>query len=102
MDNFNGTNYMKNQFCSYEIAKQLKELGFDEECLASYHNTKIIGYEKESWLVLNGDSDQFLESTFICKAPLWQQVIDWFKEKYNIHIEITHHVTEQYDINYKY
>ena len=88
MDNFNGTNYMKNQICSYEIAKQLKELEFDEECLASYHNTKIIGYEKESWLVLNEDSDQFLESTFICKAPLWQQVIDWFREKQNICINI--------------
>ena len=75
---------MENQFVTYEIALKLKELGFNDECLASYHNTKIIGYEKESWLVLNEDSDQFLESTFICKAPLWQQIIDWFREKQNI------------------
>ena len=79
---------MENQFVTYGIALKLKELEFDEECLASYHNTKIIGYEKESWLVLNEDSDQFLESTFICKAPLWQQVIDWFREKQNICINI--------------
>ena len=68
-------------FCPYEQALKLKELEFDEECLASYHNTKIIGYEKESWLVLNEDSDQFLESTFICKAPLWQQAISFLNGK---------------------
>ena len=79
---------MENQFVTYEIALKLKELGFNDECLASYHNTKIIGYEKESWLVLNEDSDQFLESTFICKAPLRQQIIDWFREKQNICINI--------------
>ena len=72
-------------FCPYEQALKLKELEFDEECLASYHNTKIIGYEKESWLVLNEDSDQFLESTFICKAPLWQQAFRFFREKYGLH-----------------
>ena len=75
-------------FCPYEQALKLKELEFDEECLASYHNTKIIGYEKESWLVLNEDSDQFLESTFICKAPLWQQAFRFFKEKYMLSGEI--------------
>ena len=72
---------MEKQFVTYEIALKLKELEFDEECLASYHNTKIIGYEKESWLVLNEDSDQFLESTFICKAPLWQQAISFLNDK---------------------
>ena len=75
-------------FCPYEQALKLKELEFDEECLASYHNTKIIGYEKESWLVLNEDSDQFLESTFICKAPLWQQAFRFFREKYMLSGEI--------------
>ena len=76
---------MEEEFVTYEIALRLKELEFDEECLASYHNTKIIGYEKESWLVLNEDSDQFLESTFICKAPLWQQAFRFFREKYGLH-----------------
>ena len=79
---------MEKQFVTYEIALKLKELEFDEECLASYHNTKIIGYEKESWLVLNEDSDQFLESTFICKAPLWQQAFRFFREKYMLSGEI--------------
>lgn len=29
-------NYIRNQFCSYEIALKLKELGFDEKCFAIY------------------------------------------------------------------
>ncbi len=83
-------------FCPYEQALKLKELEFDEECLASYHNTKIIGYEKEYWLVLNEDSDQFLESTFICKAPLWQQAFDWFREKHNLEASIQRMPPEVY------
>ena len=31
---------MKDQFAPYEIAKKLKELGFDEECY-EYYTTKI-------------------------------------------------------------
>ena len=36
---------MEEEFVPYELALKLKELEFDEECLASYHNTKIIGYK---------------------------------------------------------
>lgn len=85
MDNFNGTNYMKNQFCSYEIAKQLKELEFDEYCLAVYFKDKF--QLVKGFNINNVDLHVANEFGGIL-APLWQQVIDWFREKQNIYINI--------------
>ena len=99
MDNFNGTNYMKNQFCSYEIAKQLKELGFDEKCIASYYTNikenNTAKYDVRKKLNASFDYNAFIDEDdsgyirnsdkeYYISAPLWQQVIDWFREKYNL------------------
>ena len=65
-------NYIQSQFCSYEIALKLKELGFDEECIGWY-NLNILckfGYWKQ-------DKNIFCNSelhTGYIAAPLWQQV----------------------------
>lgn len=64
---------MNNQFVTYEIALKMKELGFDEECLGNYG-------EKSKDLFIFPDS-QLKRLTI--KAPLWQQAIDWLREKYN-------------------
>ena len=93
MDNFNGTNYMKNQFCSYEIAKQLKELEFDEECLCTYSKNDKRFMRNPGTNMLDEpieDAPYYWQNSkvhesVIC-APLWQQVIDWFREKYDIYI----------------
>ena len=69
---------MKEQFVTYVIAKKLKELGFDEECLGSYFEWPIPD---------RGTFELSLRGTV--PAPLWQQVIDWFREEYNLHIGIT-------------
>ena len=95
MDNFNGTNYMKNQFCSYEIAKQLKELEFDEECLCTYTKNDKRFMRNPGTNMLDEpieDAPYYWQNSkvhesVIC-APLWQQVIDWFREKQNIYINI--------------
>ena len=82
---------MQKQFVTYEIALKLKELGFDEECINEYWFTceklrfsfesiKNIYHYKRS----NSDNNDIS----LISAPLWQQVIDWFREKHNIHIEI--------------
>ena len=66
---------MKKEFVTYEIALNLRELGFDKPCLATYHkdlHTIIPIFAK------------FTNQKHILKAPLWQQVIDWFREKHNI------------------
>ena len=69
---------MEKQFVKYEIALQLKELGFAEECLAYYCHDKSLIFDVEK-----RDSYKYKLWT-----PLWQQVIDWLVEKYNIYIDV--------------
>jgi hypothetical protein len=68
---------MKEQFVTYEIALSLKELGYDEECLAAFNNGKIC---------LLGEFKKINPMKWDAPAPLWQQCIDWFREKQKIHI----------------
>lgn len=81
-------------FISYKIAKELKSIGFDEECLAKWM-LDIVGdsiphfrynYENEGlWykhnskdlIELNGNYDK----DFLWAAPLYQQAINWIREK---------------------
>ena len=80
---------MKNQFVTYEIALKLKELGFDEPCLATYsYNTQL--YDKGKFRIEITPQPFYYPDVnplprFIL-APLWQQVIDWFREKHKINI----------------
>jgi hypothetical protein len=80
---------MKEQFVSYEIAKKLKELGFDEPCLGYYSDWGTqepflisceYGQEKESCAIRR--------KNYLCSAPLLQQALDWFRDKHKIHIEV--------------
>ena len=70
---------MNKEFVPYELALKLKQLGFDEPCIATH------GYLE---LYINTDDGHL-------KAPLFQQAFRWFREKgffvsfsthdYNIH-----------------
>ena len=73
---------MKEQFVTYEIALKLKELGFDEKCFGYYSEQ----HDKTKLLCLYQEEDYFDEIRL--EAPLWQQVIDWLREKYNLYISI--------------
>lgn len=70
---------MKKQFVTYEIAKQLKELGFDEECFGYYHVNE--GYTK-GYAFCYSENTRTSDCSVL--APLWQQVIDFIWEKYHI------------------
>ena len=70
---------MEKEFIQYELALELKELGFDEPCLMWYNKTELVSnYNKntESW-----------QSKNTCSAPLYQQAFRWFREKYDLVIE---------------
>lgn len=73
------TNNIQSQFVTYKIALKLKELGFDGICLGFYN----------PYLIINGH--EFIKSNIhsdFCLAPLWQQAIDWFREEYEVFINI--------------
>ena len=91
---------MKKQFVTYEIALKLKELGFDEECLAYYDINILFPVEQPLPDEFNTTKTNniYYDNDFhyplikleddIIIAPLYQQVTDWFRKKHNIHIEI--------------
>ncbi len=85
---------MKEQFVNFEIAKLLCEKGFNEKCLARYYR---IDYNKSdvkpSICLIHKDFNSISYPSFVNEnlpfspfysAPLWQQVIDWFADKYKI------------------
>ena len=73
---------MEKEFVTYEIALALKELGFDEECLMLWEHTDF-------WTnLIRPEEFKKIVSERYCNAPLWQQVIDYFREEHNIIIDV--------------
>jgi hypothetical protein len=79
---------MENEFVSYEIALALKELGFDEPCLAQYkkydagETTLDIGFSKNEII------SKFDNLILFCSAPLYQQSINFLYICSNKQIDI--------------
>ena len=71
---------MKKEFVTYEIALELKELGFDEECLAWTipNETNFIISPCEKY------GERFDK---MVQIPTFSQVFRWFREKYDLVIE---------------
>jgi hypothetical protein len=59
---------MENEFVTYELAVKLKELGFNEPCMASRDMGNNHG---------------------LIQVPTWQSAFRWFREKYGY----LHHIT---------
>lgn len=70
---------MRDQFVTYEIAKPMEELGYNESCLA-YYDLKQGDLTPE----LSNDFEEMDDDDL--PAPLWQQAIDWLREAHNIHL----------------
>lgn len=89
---------MIKQFCTYEIALVLKELGLNETCFAIWNqgDSDTDGscfsfmprlYSKQ---VIINDSQNCTgycnADKFKVAAPLWQQAIDWFRTNHNLNV----------------
>ena len=62
---------MEKQFISYELALELKELGFDEFCFTFFKKSGFLNHRYDT-IISNRDINK--DSNFIdCTAPLWQQ-----------------------------
>jgi hypothetical protein len=77
---------MKKEFVPYEMAKRLKELGFDGDCMfywyPDYDDTKNFHLEYGKTCI--GTDHRNIETMvkegyfqLTIKAPLWQQAFDW-------------------------
>jgi len=79
---------MNKEFIPYEQALELKQLGFNEPCFATYSNVQEAGIEKGSLSYYEG---LFLpiSSKMFCLAPTYSQAFRWFREKHSLVHEIS-------------
>ena len=68
---------MNREFVTYEQALALKELGFDEPCLAKHDLKHILLRVEECKSQENAQEFDYI------LAPLYQQAFRWFREKYD-------------------
>lgn len=75
---------MEDLFVTYDQAKALKEIKFDEPCIARYigkqfsTNTLAIFYKHNSGEI----------STKFLSAPLKTQVFNWFEKEHSLYVDI--------------
>jgi len=88
---------MKKEFVPYEQASALKELGFNEPCIAYWQG----GENKEPTMMCNQGTIYVSQYSYfnntiegkirgiLVSSPLYQQALRWFREKYRLqgHIE---------------
>ncbi len=72
---------MEKEFVPYELALRMKELGFDEPCLATF----IYGAKGPLFQFPGSKNSEDWENCRNCSAPTWQATFKWFREKYGLH-----------------
>ena len=88
---------MKHLFVPYDIAVKLKEKGFDEECMGIWQKPDFLHLGTSYW--------EGITMKKRVRAPMYQQAVDWLREKHNINIGITYYSnrdgrTWEYRIHY--
>ena len=84
---------MNKEFIPYELALELKELGFDEKCFAAMDMYSNIDYESEMYDFIR--NSETVQSTWAA-LPLYQQAFRFFREK-GFLIDITSHDKDVYE-----
>jgi hypothetical protein len=72
-------------FIPYELALELKQLGFDEPCFGCYDEKRVFGLTVMSIKQYYTNSK---EDTWNCSAPTYSQAFRWVREKYGYYISV--------------
>lgn len=81
---------MEKHFVNYQQAMYLKSIGFDEPCFAYYQKSAVIGNDTILPIQIMDKASNFNDAEYskmgvpFCSAPLKSQVVEWFREKYNL------------------
>lgn len=79
---------MKHLFLNYSLSLLAKEKGFNEPCLTFWFKPNNISTARLA--IINqrdlNEIDGFKTKGDNVAAPLYQQIIDWFREKHNINL----------------
>lgn len=84
-------------FVNFDIAKKLKEKGFNEPCFGWYYATPTCAFDHKENIVFNHSElrgatyDELLlpANGDNINAPTIEQVLKWLREKHATHIEIS-------------
>ena len=75
---------IQERYCSYEVAKLLKEKGFDEPCRSVYED---FGDYIDFYYTVEEQTDLQM-GVFEVLRPTHQMAMDWLREIHKLHIEI--------------
>jgi hypothetical protein len=75
-------NKMLTEFVPYQIAVDMKSIGFNEPCFGLYHNDKTLSPTQCK------SHEQFYGQ--VCSAPLYQQALRHFREKHDLDSFVKH------------
>jgi hypothetical protein len=87
---------MNKDFVPYNESLELKELGFDEPCLAVHYPNKFYFYSKNRGI----KNSNKISQSWICTAPTFSQAFRWFREKYRTYSTIIYRVSMEDDNEY--
>ena len=87
---------MKELFVPYALAVKLKEKGFDELCFRYHCKDNADRTGIKDWMSDNLYSEVQNSSIGLgnVAAPLYQQVVDWFREEHSLHIYLRDSIFE--------
>jgi hypothetical protein len=85
---------MEKEFVTYELALELKNLGFDESCFVGY-STSTEKLEYYSRPLVTKDS-------FTVDAPTYSQAFRWFEENYSYFVDIKTDTTPNEILGFDY
>jgi len=78
---------IEDNFVPYELALKLEEKGYNIPFRLFGGNT--VYYVDGSFASYNDEARRMFPEKKYILAPLYQQVVDWFREKHDIHIHIS-------------
>jgi hypothetical protein len=71
-------------YVSFEVAKLLREKGFDESCYQKYDDEGYLSFNYVGYI-----NDDKLCEDFYALAPTLQMAMKWLREVYHIEISVT-------------
>lgn len=74
---------MYEDFVPFELAKKLKEKGFDESCYQKYDDEGYLSFNHAGYI-----NDEKPCDDFCALAPTISQVLKWLREEKKIYLEI--------------
>jgi hypothetical protein len=79
---------MNKDFTLYPEAFELKQLGFDEPCTTYIYTGDTGNNVNVPCAVLPSKAENFNEDGLCVSTPTYSQAFRWFREKYDLHVQI--------------